>query len=291
MEKIQLNWLLKCKKPKLINSGEITEIYRLSDGKIFKYFNRQMLNLLKTLSFDFEQKILDSENITINEAVIKPEMAVYDGITFVGYIMQAAKGINYNDWDQKLTLSQRGDLYQYANVYSNLEGVVASTPNIVYPDLCTCDNIYIYRDKIQLIDYDGLQVGNHPTPAVSTVLCDSLFEKYLVTRKYYDGNLYTKELDQASLIILYFLTTFNVDLTKVGLVNPQSGDKITLDDMFQIIGLKDYDVMNKVWKIFQDKKENEYLGEDVFRIAEDYKLGVFPNQAAPGVYLKKLIRK
>ena len=56
-----------------------------------------------------------------------------------------------------------------------------------------------------------------------------------------------------------------------------------------MIGLDDYDVQNKVWKLLQDNKQNEFLGEDVFRIAENYDLLAIP--IAKNTYIKRLIKK
>ena len=58
------------------------------------------------------------------------------------------------------------DLFMYADIHTKLENIVRSTDDIVYPDICTCDNIYVDSsngNKIQLIDYDGLQVGIYPS--------------------------------------------------------------------------------------------------------------------------------
>ena len=289
MEIMQLSGLSK-KNLNLIARGQISNIYQLPDGRIFKYFNVQMLQFWKSVNFDIEAKVLDASNVKTPAAIIKPEVAVYDKNNFVGYIMQKARGVDYNVYDQSLSLGDRSNLYKYAMIHSKLEEIVKSTPDIVYPDLCTCDNIYICDNEIQLIDYDGFQVGNHSSLCISTSL--GSLEQHLNSSKYFTVNhLFTKELDKKSLIILYFLDAFNVNLNQLGAVEPMSGRVVTLDDIFEIIGLEDYDVMNKVWKIFYGKKENEYLGEDVFRIAEDYQLVVAPLQVQKGGYLKKLVKK
>ena len=62
-----------------------------------------------------------------------------------------------------------------------------------------------------------------------------------------------------------------------------------LDDMLQLIemqiNLKDPDIMHKVWKLFQEKEKNEYLGEDVFKIVDNYNMEIYSNG------IRRLVRK
>ncbi|MBQ8681372.1 MAG: hypothetical protein IJ509_00450 [Bacilli bacterium] len=287
MKKIELQDIVKNKQPRFLSEGETAITYKLSDGKIFKHFKRGPLLLLKSVSVDIEQKVLAAKNIKINPAIIKPENIVYHNGFFEGYTMKSAKGIDYNTWENSLTTSERKDLYGYAHIHSQLESIVKSTPNIVYPDLCTCDNIYINGSSIQLIDYDGLQIDNNPSISISTTL--GPITQYIDSKKYRPGILFTKELDKKSLILLYFLTTFNINLNNVGKIDSTTGKPITLDDIFRCINLNDYDMMNKVWKIFQDNKDNEYLGDDVFRIAEEHQMEITP--LYNNLYFKRLVRK
>ena len=48
----------------------------------------------------------------------------------------------------------------------------------------------------------------------------------------YQKDLFTKNLDKKSLILLYFLCTFHVDLNKVGIISPVTKTVITLDEIF-----------------------------------------------------------
>lgn len=291
MQTIQLKELLVNNNCTKLYQGETAQIISLQNGKILKIFDPVCLSLLKMTTANLEQKILASEKISLPKEFIKPEIAVYDGINFIGYTMKKAQGIDYNTMDENLTIEERKDLQQYANIYAKLEKIIKSTPDVVYPDICTCDNIYVHDNNIQLIDYDGFQVKDKSTMTISTTL--GTLAQYLTSKKYHSGQLFTKELDKKSLIMLYFISTFNVDLNKVGMINPYTNQPITLDDVFKLINLDDYDIMNKVWKLFQENKENEYLEEDVFRIAQDYEMEVIdlPQLRGTNMYIKKLVRK
>lgn len=54
-----------------------------------------------------------------------------------------------------------------------------------------------------------------------------------------------------------------------------------------MINLDDMDIQQKVWKLFQPSVANEFLEDDLYRIAENYKL-VLP---FPNVPTKMLIKK
>lgn len=291
MRKIQLNDLLKNNQ---LNSKCITEtaiIYSLPNNKIFKMFNSNYLTMFKIVGINIEKKLLTADTMNLPKEIIKPEVLVYNGSEIIGYVMPKAKGLNYNTRDNNLTLFERSNLFQYADLHFGLEKIIRSTPDIVYPDLCTCENIYISDKNIKLIDYDGFQIAQHKTLDISSSLGNQA--QYFNTSKYITKDLlFTKELDKKSLIILYFLTTFNIDLNRVGtIINPITNQPFTLEEVLSYIGLDDYDIMNKVWKIFQNNKENEWLGEDVYRLAYEYELQLISGPLSDGSYLKKLIKK
>lgn len=274
----------------LMANTDLGAVVKLRDGSVFKMFRPQMLELLKIAGSDVEEKILDAKPIADSPEIIVPTAAVYDARgTFYGYTMPCARGINYNERDSKLTISERENLDKYAIIHSRVESVLRRNPNIVFPDLCTCDNIFVDgQDRIQLIDYDGLQVDSHKTISLSTSV--GSVTDYVNNPKYCRENLlYTKELDKKSSIILYFLTAFNIDLNNVGVINPYTNQPITLDDIFEAIKLDDPELCHKVWKIFQDNQENDYLADTVFTIADKYDLKVLGAQQ--DFYIKQLSKK
>lgn len=257
-----------------VATSEIAQVYQTKDGEILKLFMPQYLEVLKTVNICMEQKILDAKSETDIPELLIPTSAVYTpNHQFVGYTLLQAKGIDYNKYNN-LSLEEQSDLYHYAEIYKKIETPIRQASHLVFPDLCTLDNIFIDEDKnIQFIDYDGIQVGHHKSISISSSLGDPM--QYM-NSKYMQHNFYTKELDKKSLIILYFLDTFHANLNKVGSIDPATGQRVTLDDFFECIQLDDCDVMNKVWKLFQNNKENEYLGDDVFHIAENYQMNVIP---------------
>ena len=75
-------------------------------------------------------------------------------------------------------------------------------------------------------------------------------------------------------MLLYFLNTFNINLKKVGHLDPITGKPITLYEVFDLLGLQDYDLMQKVYNTLSIAQPGEYIGEDVMRIADEYTMNV-----------------
>ena len=74
-------------------------------------------------------------------------------------------------------------------------------------------------------------------------------------------------------------------------VNPTTLWKSSSNDsdflqLFETLNLEDQDIQEKIWKAFQPTGDNEFLGNDVFKIAEKYKL-----TNSPDLPFKVLIKK
>lgn len=272
-------------------SGGFINVYMLKNGNYIKFFDPILLLSYKQIGIDIEQKINDAKIIPNVPEIIIPEASIYDSNNqFVGYLTKSAKGINYNEYDKRLTTKDRTNLLKYAKIHNRIENILrrGNTSGIVFPDILSCDNIFINNDKIQLIDYDGMQVGKHNTAQMSTSLGRQ--EQYEISKYSIRNGVFTPNLDKKSSILLFYLTAFNIDLNKVGEITPYGG-RITLDDIFNIIGLNDADLMHKTWLAVENKdRDNEYLGDTIFNIADKYDIKII-GEPVPGHYMKKLVRK
>lgn len=286
MEKIQFSDLNISRK-NLLSNSQTSKVYRLENGDVLKLFSPLVFYIHNCGKINLESKIMSAKTLLTVPEIILPKQGVYANEEFIGYTMPMVPGVDLNTYDVKLTLRQRADLKMYAAIFNQLESILkrAHKEKIIFPDFCTCDNIFINNGRLSFIDYDGLQVGNHKVIARSTSLgTDIEFEDI---PKYCKNGLYTEELDKRSLVILYFLEAFNVNLNMIGAKTPQ-GDTITFEDIFEAINLKDYDFMHKVWKCLHDKEKGEYIGEDVLRLSYDYDMYV---REFNGMFLKRLERK
>ena len=274
---------------KLISRSTCGEVYRLKNGDILKFFHPALLQILNH-DHSLEKKIMGAKPIEEVPEIITPNRAVFNlQSKFVAYTMPPAEGVDFNSYDQSFTMEQRADLKGYSDVFYNLSSAVerANKKGIIMPDLCTCDNIFISGGKISIIDYDGLQVGKHKAYTISTTLGAEI--QYHLP-KYMDGDYFTPEIDKKSLVLLYFLNTFNINLNKVGHLDPVTRQPITLYEVFDLLGLQDYDLMQNVYNTLSADNQGEYIGEDVMRIADEYTMQCYGNPLS-GFYVKKLFKK
>lgn len=266
-------------------------IFELDNNQILKVYDDNLLFILDLVGLDLEKRIVNAKEIENVKEILIPNSAVYCDNSFVGYIMEKAKGINYNDYEERTSIHDRENLQRYIQNQLKLEDIIkrANKENIVFPDLLTCDNIFVHNNNYSFIDYDGIQIGNNNVFEISSSLGDQT--QYYNSKYMKNDKLFTEQLDKKSLIILFFLTAFNVNLEKIGTINPYTGEYISLDYIFNIIGLDDYDIMNKVWKLYQNKEKNEFLGNSLHNLTEKYNLKIIGQTNNRNCYLKRLIKK
>lgn len=279
-----------------IYDGETSEIYRLRDGRLFKKAKPLLINMCYRTGVNYEAKLLSTSALSVKE-IVSPISVSYDGKFCTGFTMEEVFGPSLNTYDDDFTIEQRSDLDGYYELYSKIEDVVrrASKVGVVMPDLCTCDNIIIQKNGLlRFFDFDGMQFGrNDRSIAFSTSL--KHIREYLCSRKFVDGQFhFTKELDITSLTILMFLVVFNIDLNRVGTINPFTGKVITIEEIFDLLGLKDDVFMRKVSANLSLTERGSFIADDLRRVASNYRMeAVIIPEGLPnsGMCLKKLIKK
>ena len=262
----------------LLSSDFDGNLYRLSDGSILKLFNAVYLDSYKRQNIDLKEKMLQVENIHHPRIIVPDRMCCMDD-DVVGYIRRDVSGRSFTEFFSNESDNDKVNLYRYALIHHNLESVVEECSDIVFPCLCDETGIYLEQDfKPYFVNFEELQHGTFRAGRVSKKLglrTDSNDSRYLS-----DG-LFTKNLDKMSSIYLYFLNTFNVDLSKF--------DSTSVGEVFNGLGLKDDDICHKVWSLFNKDYDNDFLGDDVFRIAEEYDMRVVFNTRTTCV--KRLVKK
>lgn len=285
IEKLNLKEFLNDNKGyKILKRCKDTTIIMLPSGQLLKILDNELLKIISSTGYNLETRLNELNNLTKFDKFAWPTIMLEDENVVNSYVMPYISGVDFTDYYENIF-----DLSSYANIHSQIEKNIkcGNKTGIVFPDLCTTENIRITDDgKVYFIDYDGLQIKNMPAVGFSDFLGTS---EDVLSGKYYDykSGLFTKELDIKSAIFLYFVDVFGINLSAVNQINPYTGNIVTLDEIFSIINLDDVDVKQKVWKIFQPSLPNEFLGEDLYRLAEKYKL-VLPVPDAP---IKILVKK
>lgn len=289
MKKIYLSDLQIEKK---LSENLNSTIYLLKNGNVLKLLKSHNLNYLKMINIDIEQKILNSKKIETFSEILTPIEAIYsEDDRFIGYTMNLLKGMSIDEYFDSFTLEDRTNLFRYAEFYSELEDTIkrANEEGFVFPDLCSFGNIYINNGRFIFPDYDGIQVGIYESPSISSFLGD--YTDYFNTKYMTETKLFTPNLDKKSIITLYFLDVFQVGLDIVGQYLPSINQVVTLDYIFDTINLNNDDMKHKVWKIFQNDCENEFLGQTMFDLADETHLRIIKADIDKKIYVKKLDRK
>lgn len=269
---------------KILKRCRDTTIIRLPNGELLKILDDELLGILSDTGFNLEERLNEAKNLNgdINFALPTRKLEI-DGVVN-SYTIPYVSGVDFTDYYENIF-----DLNGYARIHSQIENNIkeGNKAGIVFPDLCTTENIRITEEgKVVFIDYDGLQIKQMPAVGFSNFLGEP---HEVLQEKYYDTEtgLFTKELDVKSAIFLYFVDVFGINLAMVNRMNPQTGRVITLDEIFSIINLQDLNIQQKVWKLFQPTMQNEFLGDDLYALADQCRLvEPFPHAA-----IKRLVKK
>lgn len=258
----------------------------------FKKFDSAYIAGLATEGIDIEKKILDSESLVLPKEIIRPNAIVYlPSKEFSGYCMPYVDGKNLRDY-AKTFLS----LEEITKIYKNLERIVKSSNDFVFPDLSSLDNIVISSKGVRLIDYDGMQTGEHKSSSVSFNLCgsqDGIMETIVGNPKYCVDGYFTKNLDKRSLAFIYILITLGINLGDIASFTDEGYRRTLLRGMCQLQGLADTELEAKLENMLFSNTDDDYIGVDVSDIARDYTLG-FESQISPTgqrIAYRKLTRK
>lgn len=283
--KMNLKEFLKENKGyKVLKRCTDTTIIKLPNGELLKILDKSILDIISNTGYDLETRLCEVDKLTTFTKFAWPTIMLEDEEIVSAYLMPNIQGVDFTDYYENIF-----DLTSYAKIHSQIQDNIKSGNDvgIVFPDLCTTENIRVTSNhEIFFIDYDSLQIKNMPAVGFSS---DLGTPDAIMNEKYYDSelDLFTNNLDIRSSIFLYFLDVFGVNLSKVGIINPATFQRVTLDDIFSLINLDDYDVQQKVWKLFQPSIPNEFLGDDVYKLANKYDLVM----TSPELQIKRLIKK
>lgn len=285
------------KGARLFSRSNSSSVFRLKDGSFLKIYNKTMHFLCQIAGVNLEKKITSLEKIEEVPEIIIPDTAIYDGSTFIGYTIPSAKGISMTEYDEKKTKDELLDLSLYAKEHSNLESVIkrANQKGIVFPDLLTTDNLFITDNdgniSYNFIDPDGIQFKQERDQGciqMSTTMGSDF--QYVIPKYSISRGIFNPNLDKKSLILLYFISTFGVNLQVIlDEINSYEDQKQLFNMIMNATGV--FGQLRELAEIalFDSKHDNHYLGSIVDTIAENYNLSIL-TETSQGTW-RKLVRK
>lgn len=274
----------------------------LKDGDtVIKLYKPGYLDMEKQIGIDTERKMLRAKEIKLLPEIEIPVSMLYDERNnFVGVRNRYIKGVSYNEFINNNKENTKENHETIINCHDKFEDFLkrASKSGVVLPDFASCDNIIVTnggKEKfdIKMIDYDGIQLGNERTMAICSSLMSEkqhpdMNEELIFTKKYLNSdNSFTSELNIYSQYVLFFLDLLHSDISMIGHNTPFG--VITFDTLFSFMGLDDYDLQNKIWKLFQQNMKNEFLSDDKYTILEKYDIEAIGKKN--GIEARRLVRK
>lgn len=273
----------------LCNKGN-SIIYLLSDGRVFKRFRFEEIELYNHIGISLENKILEGDKLKEHKEFFAPLSAVYRKDTFIGYTMRLNKDKNFAKYVDSLKYRYRCNNLKFcANNYKKLEFIIKKghVLGLVFPDLCTVTNIFISRmGSLSLTDYDGFQIGDYSSISISSAINN----KYKIYKpKFYNNGLFTLELDKYSLMVLYLQELSLLDLSLIDTINPKTNEVLTTKDLVDYLNLDDKEIISMIENTFSIDHEGVYVSEVADAIASKYDLVL--NKNTNGEYKKILVKK
>lgn len=279
MEKVNINFESLAGSLLLSTTNE-ANVYKLSDGSVLKLFSPIYLRMLDGFSIRIEDNILESSRI-FHDGIITPRKMCYTDDRFVGYIRDDVSGRTLKEIIDGRNFNDRENLYHYAIIHYNLEKVLKECKDVVFPKLDTILDGIVFEEDLKpvFINCEDLQFNKFLPIKFSSLFGE---KSDMMTSKYFKDGFFTKNLDVRSSIYLYFLDTFNINLNNIK-------DMSQLEDIFNRLGLLDDRVFRKVLATMDDGLDNEFLGEDVFRIADRYDMKIVFDAHSSSI--KRLMKK
>lgn len=208
----------------------------------------------------------------------------------IGYTMPKIKGDTIDNVLSKIT-----SLELYSKIFEILiDNVIAlNEEGIILPDLANTSNILISKnlEKIHFIDYDGMQVQDSPSFVMSGLL-NHKNNPMLNDRKYRKNDLFTKNLDKLSLLLIFvyyttgknFMCRDDLDTELLQQINSilKQGIKLIpnteeFTDFFNSIGINNTELSNLIERIFNPQINNLYPKNAIKKLVKTHDISSSSN--------------
>lgn len=280
--------ILNCAKKLTDGKNPYTEVYLLENNRVFKllktpfFRNNAEYNHYCRFKDDFKSKLGIADQLSSTPFLVLPEEMSIDKKDNI-------RGFSYDYVDipdLSSFFTPERSTESITEFYIALSKVVKELykDGVIAPDLINIGNILYDEDskKIQLIDYEGLQIKNIHASAISQILMSP--RNFVLSRsKYKDNNgLYTEELNTMSLLIGYFYCILGVNIAGLpvfqDLIHDEYRGQIShesereIHDIFNDLGLYDEEIIEGYTNLFLPSKENPEPLPLIKKIAKEYEV-------------------
>lgn len=274
---------------KVLTKSSRSIIYLLSDGRVFKRFCFKEIERYEKYNISLEEKILVGEKLKTSKEFYEPLSAVYRKNRLIGYTMKFNNGKRFDKYIDLLSYRRKlNNLHFILIFFTELEYIVKKgyELGLVFPDLCTPSNIFISKmGYISLTDYDGFQIDDYFSFSVSSAINN---KNKIFKPKFYSNDLFTKELDKYSLMVLFleFITSLDISLIDTEFENDKG--LLSVRSLARYINLDNEEIIAMIEDTLSVDNEGVYVSVVANAIASKYDLFIYKED---GKYNKILIKK
>lgn len=238
----------------------------ISKNKVVKILDESTLSYFENTGHPLEDRLKESYRLNGIKGHNPPTEMVEDLGRIVGFAAPHIEGDLYGELMKK-DLS----LPQCAYLQKQIDRILMESHDrgIVFPDLCNAGNIIVKPNgRVVFLDYDGFQFDDMVVRNYASYIAPL---KHLEEIGGYDSktNLFTAKADAVSAALLCFKMAFG--LSKA-LLNPNS-----IDWVLKETNIRNKKMQRKVKRIFSPGTTEEYLGDHLSGLTNDFTLKKIPS--------------
>lgn len=248
---------------------EHSKIYFLSEYFLAKRFlsYSEKQEDYRLQRYEKAKKIVGLNNVSLPIDTLDTEKG------FCGYIEPVIPGTCTDDLvlfgnivtEQRCTIT----LDYITNYILKCANIVANCHKngIVNPDMCTGGNVLYNKSngEVYFTDFQDMQVDDIPTNIISDFITK---DPILYTSKYYDGDMYSPNIDWYSLAIRFFNFATKINV-------PRAITSYSIDELLDIAGIADTSFGECMRTLYNPHKDNLDIREPIKELCKEYKLTPF----------------
>lgn len=247
-----------------------SNIYFLSEYYLIKKFLTNHSNIMKRHLSRYEK----AKQMGQIEGLVTPIDILETENGFSGYIEPIIPGTLSNQITQfsEIVNERRHTITidEIAEYFLKCKKIIdnCNKNGIINPDMCSSGNVLYNKltKQVSFVDYNDMQVGTICSESYSSFLSSK--NPILETKKYFDGEMYTKNLDIYSLTIraFYYMTKINL---------PRAIGSYDINELLKLANMQQTTFGDCVRVLYDPNRNNLDITEPLNELCKEYKLATF----------------